>query len=146
MHARLLRSVFLLLPIVACGDAEDESFEELFAEQDELAAEIGQAECESECAMASLVNSCGAPLDVSDEPLSACERDAMALDADGVRAWSECWIAAGTDYLDCLQSPTCSETLDYVACRDERSDAQLACELPVDVEHALEVCWGERAE
>lgn len=147
MRVRILVAFCLLAPLAACGEAEDSAAPDaLFAEQDELLAEVGQAECESECAMASPVNACGVPLDVSTEPLSTCERDALALDAEGVIAWSECSLSADTEYLDCLQSPACAETRDYLACRDQRSEALGGCELPVDVEHALEVCWGERDE
>jgi hypothetical protein len=147
MPARFLRIVFLLLPIVGCNDADDESLDALFAEQDELSAEIGQAECDSKCAMASPINGCESPLDVSDEPLDACERDALALDTEGVRAWSDCWLGVETEFLECLQSPTCGETSDYLACRDERQAGHDTCEfLPVEVENALEICWGESEE
>ncbi len=146
MRAHLLHIAFILLPTVGCGDdGDNDSLEELFAEQDELAVVIGQAECDSTCAMASSINSCGAPVDVSAEPSDACERDAYALNADGVRAWAECWLDVEMEFLECVQSPTCGDASGYLSCRDQRQAAHDTCgSLPVEVENALEVCWGER--
>jgi hypothetical protein len=145
MRIHAVGVLFLFAPTLACDEGGGDSLEQVVADLDEATLQVAAAECDSACATASPLSSCGATPDVSDEPTEPCTLDALALDADAVRAWTGCWVAVETEYTDCLLAPACAETSDYSDCGDAREVGHDACgDLPIEVEDALEVCEGER--